>query len=69
MSLLHAVWLQTPTQPCLALWADTWRVAKPQKLEGLSAPQPHPLALGSDDLSAWLEELGRRQRQQSCSSA
>jgi len=59
MSLLHAVWLQTPTQPCLVLWADTWRVAKPQKLEGLSAPQPHPLALNSDDLSAWLEELGR----------
>ena len=45
MSLLHAVWLPNPGAPHLALWADTWRVAKPRKLDGLEAPLLHPLAL------------------------
>ena len=59
MSLLHAVWLPNEPQPCLGLWADTWRVAKPRKHEGLEAPQVHPLALNAGDLTAWLQEQGR----------
>ena len=59
MSLLHAVWLPNPGAPHLALWADTWRVAKPRKLEGLEAPLLHPLALEAGDLKAWLEEIER----------
>ena len=42
MSLLHAVWLPNPGAPHLALWADTWRVAKPRKLDGLEEPMLHP---------------------------
>ena len=59
MSLLHAVWLPNPGAPHLALWADTWRVAKPRKLDGLEAPLLHPLALEAGDLKAWLEEIER----------
>ena len=59
MSLLHAVWLPNPGVPHLALWADTWLVAKPRKLEGLEAPLLHPLALEAGDLKAWLEEIER----------
>ena len=59
MSLLHAVWLPNPGAPHLALWADTWRVAKPRKLDGLEAPLLHPLALEAGDLKAWLEEIDR----------
>jgi superfamily II DNA or RNA helicase len=56
MSLLHAVWLQTPAECCLCLWADTWRVAKPSRLEELQAAAHHPMALVEDDLRAWLQE-------------
>ena len=59
MSLLHAVWLPNEPQPCLGLWADTWRVAKTRKLNTLKAPEIHPLALEAGDLTAWLQELER----------
>ncbi|NBP98906.1 MAG: hypothetical protein EBU51_04940, partial [Synechococcaceae bacterium WB6_3A_227] len=54
MSLLHAVWLQKPAEPCLALWADDWQVAKPLQLHELQQVQQHPLALDESQLKAWL---------------
>ena len=56
MSLLHAVWLQKPAEPCLALWADDWQVAKPLQLHQLQQVQQHPLALDEGQLKAWLSE-------------
>ncbi len=60
MSLLHATWLppvRTATsvgRPALLVWADKWRVAKPDG--PVLTPALHPFVLSLDELKIWLRE-------------
>ena len=59
MSLLHATWLPNSRSivrnsncPALFLWADTWKVGKPQTPN--FEPAPHPFTFSSKELKNWL---------------